>query len=249
MDPPKRCTFPHTSPISLMADDDSDGEWVHPDWRREVDAVEKAGLDFADFDVIRNWVVKLSFVQGKNKKSGSGFFINLPDVEKKHIILTAAHNLIAPDGTRMTDVVVTYNNPDGRIKKDPVPPEDIYVGKNYVEGNPEVDYGVICIPKSSSNDHRGFGFSMKLAFAERFEGNVYVSGFQFGTIDGFPVTSTDPGGCECQPTWVEYEATTQKGISGSVVWIEYRKTQMAVAIQYGLSFPWAISVTNIIVDI
>ncbi|KAF8340101.1 hypothetical protein F5887DRAFT_1191767 [Amanita rubescens] len=212
-----------------MEDDVSDREWEHPDWRREVDVVEDAGLDFADFDVIRNWVVKLAFFQGKNKNYGSGFFLNLPDVKDKHVILTAAHNLSTPDGTRMTDVVVIYNNPD--VTTCTVAPKDIYVGKNYkVAGSPEEDYGVICIPKSSSSDQRGFGFSMKLAYAKYFEGNVYISGFQFDTPDGCPATSTDPKGCVCHPTWVEYDATTQKGISGSVVWIEYSKTQMAVAI-------------------
>ena len=230
-----------------MADDASDAEWHHPDWSREVDAVEDAGLDFADLDVVSDWVVKLAFFQGKDKKLGSGFFLNLPDVKDKHIILTAAHNLSTPDGTRMTDVIVIYNNPD--VTSCTVSPKDIYVGKNYkVAGSPEVDYGVICIPKSSSDDHRGFGFSMKLAYAEDFKGNVYVSGSQDKTPDASRATST--GRCiACYPTWVEYEATTQQGLSGSAVWIEYKGIQTAVAIQYEPSFPWAISFTDIVVHI
>jgi hypothetical protein len=70
---------------------------------------------------------------------------------------------------------------------------------------------------------------MKLAFAEHFKGNVYVSGFQDKTPDGAPATST--GNCvACYQDWMEYESTTQQGLSGSAVWIEYRKNPMVVAI-------------------
>ena len=209
-----------------MSDDE---DWQHPGWSEDVEVEEDPGLQFADFDTIKHWTVKLQFIKDNQPRAGSGLFLNLPDIDDKLTILTAAHNLSSLDGTPITNLVVIYNDPD--LKTISVPDNDIYVSPTYKDnGAAETDYGVIRID-NPSKVRRGFGFSVKLAYAEDFKGNVYVSGFQDKTPAGHPVTST--GSCiACYAKKIEYDVKTQPGISGSAVWIEYKGCQTVVAVQY-----------------
>lgn len=245
-----------------------EGFWEHPDWARQNNANddddENTGLEFEEIDTVNDWVVKLTFNRVGEAKglSGNGFFLNLPGVEDRHIILTAAHNLMK-DRERSFNLRVIYNNP---YEVDPSDPTKVifaypakpgsnpafidieventapntYICEGYASGSkdPSADYGVICIPRTSPNGPKGFGFSLNLAFKTVFKGTVHVSGFRAPRGDASteppktirPVTSSGSK-MIYHKDHVEYWANTEPGISGSPVWVEYNRFIAAVAIQ------------------
>jgi hypothetical protein len=246
-----------------------DALWEHPDWAQQKNnnANDDKGLEYLDLSVIKDWVVKLEFdrtIDGKSRTfSGNGFFLDMPDLPDKHIILTAAHNLVYNGGQRSSKLKVSYNNPyevvpgkppvvkyadetvvkceDG-TEKAPGPiiertvennKDNVYVCEAYdsEKVDPPSDYGAICIPRTSTKSPRGFGFSLQLAYRNSFEGNVHVSGFRVSNKTFHPLTSSAIG-MTYQTNYVEYRATTEQGISGSPVWVEYNKFIAAAAIQY-----------------
>jgi len=250
-----------------MADD----LWEHPDWARQTtddgrDDDDGSSLKYIDLDTINNWVVKLTFRKFGEAEplSGSGFFLNLPDIQDKHVILTAAHNLIL-NQRRSLDVKVIYNNPfeiesdhtgekvkfaddkHGAIIEVPIDntegSRNVHICKAYNGGgDPSVDYGVITIPRTSANGPRGFGFSLALAYGTSLNGNI--SGFK--TDKSIPLvkkTLRPPTSSAFNMTYhknhVKYQATTEKGMSGSPVWVEYQKYLAVVAIQC-VFYPMAI---------
>lgn len=219
------------------------------------DEDEGPGLEYIDLDSINDWVVKFTFSQMVNNKNerytGNGFFLDVPDIQDKYVILTAAHNLIL-EGKRTFNLKIFYNNP---FEIDPDHPNkvmfrddkkpaiiehpidntednrDIYVCKAYPMGGPAADYGVVCIPHTSNDQPRGFGFSMKLAYKKSFNGDVYVSVFRGNMMKSLrPVTSSSSG-LKYHENYVEYQATTEKGISGSPVWVGYKGYPAVIAVQ------------------
>ena len=249
-----------------MADD----LWEHPGWARQKTGDGKddddPSLEYIDLDTINNWVVKLTFKRFGEAEplSGSGFFLNLPDIQDKHVILTAAHNLIS-NQRRSLDLKVIYNNPfeidpddservkfadgkHGAIIEVPLDNTEgscnVHICKGYREGgDPSVDYGVITIPRTSANGPRGFGFSLALTYGISFRGNVHVSGFKIDKSVPLIRTLRPATSLAFNMTYhgnhVEYQATTEKGMSGSPVWVEYQRYLAVVAIQYAL-YPMAI---------
>ena len=239
----------------------ADGFWEHPDWAQETVDNDGPSLEYIDLDTINNWVVKLTFKRlGEAEPlSGSGFFLNLPDIQDKHVILTAAHNLVS-NQQRSLDLKVLYNNPfdidpdnPGKVKfadnkheaiiEVPVDntegSHNVYICQGYKgEGDPSVDYGVITIPRTSPNGPRGFGFSLPLAYRKSFKGNVHVSGFRtdksIPPIKTLRPTTSSSFDMIYHNNHVEYQAITLKGMGGSPVWVEYQKYLAVVAIQYAL---------------
>jgi V8-like Glu-specific endopeptidase len=201
----------------------------HRDWLDDDNDDDEPGLEFADLDIMKKWVVKLEFKKHGEVREGTGFLLSIPGTPQYHLILTAAHNLVAADsGERVTDLKVIFSNPD----IDPVPvnntKENVYICEDYQQGVADGDYGSIRIPYKGIV--RGFGFSMKLAYEAHFKGTVYVSGCRAKRIC---MSKTSTGHCViCYPKVVEYSCRTEEGISGSPVWIEHKGSQFVVAIQY-----------------
>lgn len=241
-----------------------EGFWEHPDWARKNNADdndndETVGLEYQELDTVNDWVVKLTFNRvGESKElSGNGFFLNLPGVEDRHIILTAAHNLMK-NKERSYNLKAIYNNP---YEVDPSDPSKViftyptnspfiitsventtpntYICQGYANGstNPADDYGIICIQRTSPKGPKGFGFSLNLAFKKVFKGTVHVSGFRAPADDVpeppktiRPVTSSGSN-MVYHHNYIEYWAKTEPGISGSPVWVEYNKFIAVVGIQ------------------
>ena len=244
----------------------ADGLWEHPDWARQKglqknddDDDENTGLEYTDLDIINDWVVKLTFEKVINNQveifTGSGFFLNVPHIHDKYVILTTAHNLIS-NGTRTLNLKVIYNNP---FQVDPANPDkvifaddkkpaiielpvdntnnsdNVHICEAYHSdtGLPVHNYAVICIPRTSKGQQpeRGFGFSLKLAHKKSFKGNVYISGFMgkmMKTLRPFTSSASDMTYHEHH---LGYHATAEAGMSGSPVWIEYKGYPTVVAIQ------------------
>lgn len=241
-----------------------EGFWEHPDWARQDSAEDNdddeiIGLEYEELDAVNDWVVKLTFNRvGESKGlSGNGFFLNIPGVEDRHIILTAAHNLMK-NGDHSFNLKAIYNNP---YEVDPSDPSKViftyptnspfievsventsphtYVCEGYAQGstNPADDYGIICIPRTPGVGPKGFGFSLNLAFRKVFKGTIHVSGFRAPRGDASeppktirPVTSSGSN-MAYHNDHIEYWAKTEPGISGSPVWVEYNRFIAAVGIQ------------------
>jgi V8-like Glu-specific endopeptidase len=236
--------------------------WEHPDWARQDglqendddDNDEGTSLNYLDMDVINDWVVKLTFEKVINNKTecltGSGFFLNLPNIINQHVILTAAHNLIS-NGMRTLNLKVIYNNPfqidpnnpDKVIFTDDKKPaiieipvdntdqsDNVHISRDYYLGL-RWHYAVICIPRTTSEGPRGFGFSLKLAHRKSFNGNVHVSGFKGTTMKTLRPFTCSTSNMTYQEQCIMYKAKTEVGMSGSPVWVEYKGYPTVVAVQ------------------
>lgn len=97
-------------------------------------------------------------------------------------------------------------------------------------GNMENDFGAILVPKSSDLKPRGFGFALKLGHDNLLDEDLDISGYRVSSEPGQPITSTGP--CiGCQENQLEYDVLTEKGLSGSPVFMPYKGHETAVAIQ------------------
>jgi hypothetical protein len=193
---------------------------------------------FANLHVLQDWVVKLEFYNDGVRGTGSGFFVNIP-MASCDVILTAGHNLYNDNKNYMTNLTILLPNPDLTSpddKRQPVPAEQIKVAAAYLRDpkNYEADYGAILVPRAKGAPARGFGFNMTLAF-DQLVGDACVSGYRAPTEAGRPMLSMGKF-VTCSETQLSYEAKTEKGISGSPVWITYQNAPedfqlAAVAIQ------------------
>ena len=234
--------------------------WAHPDWARQDGLKENDNDDndqspspnYLDMDVINDWVVKLTFEKVIDNRieylTGSGFFLNLPNINQ-HIILTAAHNLIS-NGIRTLNLKVIYNNPfqidpnnlNRVIFSDDKKPaiieipfdntdqsDNIHICRNYYMGN-LWNYAVICIPRTSE-DPRGFGFSLKFTHKKTFNWNVHVSGFKGTMMKTLRPFTCSASNMTYQKQSLGYQAKTEEGMSGSPVWVEYKGYPTVIAVQ------------------
>ncbi|KAF8907890.1 hypothetical protein CPB84DRAFT_1767825 [Gymnopilus junonius] len=212
--------------------------WENPEWSRR-----KFIQDDNDDDG-RN-------VDGKAESfTGNGFFLRLPNLMDKYVILTAAHNVMS-EGKRSFDVKLMYNNPFEADPNDPtkvryangtVPQaiitldidntdksNDVHICSAYMKGVPVGDYAAICIPRKLG-EPRGFAFSVKLALRSSFEGNVHVSGFRTTMMKTLRPVTSSAAKLIYHGDYVEYRAKTEVGISGSPVWVEYKGYPTVVAV-------------------
>lgn len=215
--------------------------WEHRDYLDiDDDDDDEPGLEYADMDIIKKWVVKLAFKKDNEPEDseGTGFLFSVPGMPQYHTILTAAHNLISgATHARTTDLRVIFSDPSVQPVAVKNNEDNVYICEDYKEGESNVDYGAIRI-QSVFQDTRGFGFSMTLAYKSYFKGNVYVSGCKLKSDtksqkDDKPICipKTSAGYCiTCYPEVVQYSAKTVQGISGSPVWIEHKGSQFVVAI-------------------
>ena len=232
-------------------------DWLRQDGLPDSDDDDNdqgPSLNYLDMDVINDWVVKLTFEKVINNRieclTGSGFFLNLPNINQ-HVVLTAAHNLISSGGIRTLNLKVIYNNPfqidpnnpDKVIFADDKKPaiieipvdntdqsDNIHICSNYYMGT-LWNYAAICIPRTTSEDSRGFGFSLKFAHKKSFNGNVHVSGFKgtmMKTLRPFTCMASD---MTYRKQCFAYQAETEAGMSGSPVWVEYKGYPTVVAVQ------------------
>jgi len=230
----------------------------HPSWTGEQpDRVKSTGLTFATLPT--EWVVQLTFKRGTDSAVGNGFFVNIPGVPGYHVILTAGHNLIGPDKEESREITIrALTAADDYV----VPAGQYYICKSFkdqpVDNDPN-DWGVILYPRGLPNlfpaRYRdqgmtqtqkdmmeasfGFRFSLRLGHADSLQGQASISGYRDVSPRGEPRVSSGTI-IAAYPTQVEYKATTERGISGSVVWIPYRTFPTAIAIHnYGPKYKGA----------
>ncbi|CRG87127.1 Ankyrin repeat domain-containing protein 17 [Talaromyces islandicus] len=198
---------------------------------------------------IESAIVQLEFSKSseRGRFGGNGFFIDIPGATQR-VILTAAHNLIDKTGNRSANMTIKM---DGSDTRSPVNEDQIHICPNY-ERNPATateasDWGLIFAPdvvSRASANHATFGFALKLAYEERLDCDLRVTGFLISnngngssqqenkpTIGKKPVTST--GTCLnpiLNPVQLEYTAKTEGGISGSPVWTMYNGFPTVLAI-------------------
>ncbi|KAI9934520.1 hypothetical protein MW887_000134 [Aspergillus wentii] len=188
-------------------------------------------LDPAFYDIAREkWVVKLKFIQQGQLNFGTGFFINLPDVNF-HVILTAGHNLIdskgnPSEGLRIEQLPGDQPQPNMQDLRTHVCPEY----QNFPDSaNLENDYGIILVPKANDVPSRGFGFAVKLGHVDLQNASLEMCGYRAGSEPGNLDTSN--GKCKGSGNGrLTYEITTEKGLSGSPVFMPYKGHETVVAI-------------------
>ncbi|KAJ5435576.1 hypothetical protein N7445_006461 [Penicillium cf. griseofulvum] len=196
----------------------------HPGWYEVPEPVRLDGLASSRAQNRNKWTVKLQFKQGGDTRTGTGFYINIPDTDL-FVILTAGHNLIDDQGSLSKELEVLHQ------------PEAIvgtYISPEYrkqpTEQNAINDYGAILQRKPDNRESRGFGFALQLAF-ERLRGQkLDVVGY--GELDDPGDPKLDTGKCifNGQDQRLEYDVGTRKGLSGSPVFMPYKGHETVVAI-------------------
>ncbi|KAK6504691.1 hypothetical protein TWF481_006630 [Arthrobotrys musiformis] len=202
-------------------------------WNKRPDPGVAGGLKFAKVGRRNEWIVKLQFQQGGKTSTGTGFYLNVPDM-KSNIILTAGHNLIDEKGNESKNLEIL--RPKGSSTKEEIIGK-FYIPKSYRE-NPTAknainDYGAIITKRGEGVDTaKGFGFSLKTG-GENLKGRpLEVSGYRGESDPGEPHTSS--GHClRSLPDQIEYEVMTEPGLSGSPVYLPYKGHDVAVAIHHG----------------
>lgn len=185
--------------------------------------------------------------------AGTGFFINIPDVDKD-VILTAGHNLISADAKGNP---VPVSNLKLRIRKSNVPvkpgkdsspddyityevePHEIFISEQYkanpAEVNAVFDYGAIVLDKKKLKDLNrgpsgGFGFSIDTAYMdlEKHGVTVYTAGYEKGA-QNFSYNNGKVS--EFKMNQLFYKAKTEQGKSGGPVIMSHRDKDTIVGIQ------------------
>lgn len=204
-------------------------ELYHPEWLGKFDNPDhNTNLVHANLNsTAESWAVWLEFKAEGNRSMGSGFFIDMPDSQDNKLILTAAHNLIDPNGNDTQDlevfsqgnkleVVETWSCPFYRASQ-----------------SPEHDYAAVKVKRTAPVlNSSGFVFAVGLGDVDHLSGDAYVTGYR-NTQPRQPTTSMGPliacfgKGKEM----IEYRVVTEQGISGSCVWIGYDGYPTAIAVQ------------------
>ncbi|KAH7907763.1 hypothetical protein BJ138DRAFT_441680 [Hygrophoropsis aurantiaca] len=210
---------------------------IHPDRRGiVVDLKRRGGLSHLDMKSFsESSVVLLEFQCDGASGHGSGFFLNIPDLQDFELILTAGHNFIGPNGSETTNLKVSLTS-GGQLL--PLSVHDFWVCKAFREERKDVhDHAAILVKRiSKAGSARGFGFSTKLGekmdkYQNTHSGEVYVTGYR-AQVPYTPTTSSGPFQY-CfgdRHERMEYRVKTEQGISGSAVWFGYDGYPTAVAI-------------------
>ncbi|OJJ46600.1 hypothetical protein ASPZODRAFT_16354 [Penicilliopsis zonata CBS 506.65] len=198
------------------------------DWDRLPQVEDHGGLHFSHTQKIYDWIVQLEFEQQGNTSYGTGFYINIPGT-KMHVILTAAHNLISKGGQLSKNLRVRGKNSSEFAPKD----SNIFISQAYRRdpkaGKAENDYGAILVQSSQSGQARGFGFALNLRDDRLCNSKMQVVGYLVDSTLEDPTESSGP--CVvCQPNELRYDVSTEKGLSGSPVFIPYKGHETVVAI-------------------
>uniref|UniRef100_A0A8H7TRZ2 Serine protease n=1 Tax=Bionectria ochroleuca TaxID=29856 RepID=A0A8H7TRZ2_BIOOC len=196
------------------------------------------GVNSLDDSVIGQAVAMLRFVKGGAEKGGNGFFVNIPGQDKA-VIFTAAHNLIDVDGTRTTKFRAWWQGADrwAQIEEKDTHISSVY-SKTPTKDSAIDDFGIILVDRNSTPPPptTAFGFALRLGEEDRIDGLCNVSSYLVSAQQGDkPTRSTgnfiNPLLKEHQ---LEYLVPTEAGVSGSVVWVGYNGSPVAVAVHnYG----------------
>ncbi len=131
-------------------------EFFHPEWHVTYDnPAHNKNLTHANLNsTAESWAVWLKFKSDGNLSMGSGFFIDLPDLEGHKLILTAAHNLIDGKGKDTQDLEV-FSKGNDNLKLEVV---DTWCCPSYrANQSPEYDYAAIKVKHTAQiSDCRGF---------------------------------------------------------------------------------------------
>ncbi|KAF7792464.1 hypothetical protein EIP86_003503 [Pleurotus ostreatoroseus] len=217
----------------------------HSTWRGEDSDELKGGLVLADLDV-KPWVVKFQWKSSDGGTAqGTGFIVNIPG-SSHDVILTAAHNLIDANGVWSNDLEAhisreavqqsSPSSPSSNIIK--VDQSALRICDEYrTSKGTGTDWGAVLLQKGTiramtgTDKSAGFGYSMRLAYKDLKE-DVYVTGFRASsTGNGDELTTkTSSGPCRTYSKYLQYQAKTEQGISGSPVWFAYEGEPVVVAI-------------------
>ncbi|KAI5863738.1 hypothetical protein GGS23DRAFT_511873 [Durotheca rogersii] len=195
-------------------------------------------IDGLEMRIVESAIVLLKFRRAGNAYDANGFFVHVPGAQRG-VIFTAGHNLVDEQGSRSTELRVWWQGEPDEVA---VAPEDVRISAKY-EANPTpasavFDYGAILLPKPASANTRrpGFGFALKLA-EEEVQSSVNITTYKPGTPIG---PETRPvhfiGGCTNPQakSQIEHDISTEPGVSGSPIWVGYKKYPTVVGIHnYG----------------
>ncbi|KAK6499519.1 hypothetical protein TWF506_004149 [Arthrobotrys conoides] len=202
-----------------------------PDWSRQPETEAAGGLQFTQVNRRNDWIVKLQFQQAGKTFYGTGFYLNIPDT-KFNVVVTAGHNLINEEKVLSENIEI--QEPNGKSIK--VETSDVFISESYQKNpnakNAQNDYGAILTKREGVDSAKGFGFSLKFRHEELMGLPLGVTGYRIGSDPGEPDTSS--GFCtRAWPDQVEYEVTTEKGFSGSPVYLPCKGHDVAIAIHHG----------------
>lgn len=198
---------------------------------------DRSGLRLSSW-IRDEWIVQLRFKQGDQLSLGTGFYIQIPDVDK-YVILTAGQNLI--DGNRnLSTGLEILQATKGEERWTRIEKKDlqIFISASYTEmpdpnSNANSNYGAILLPKQGHHRRfRGFGFALKLGYDDLNKKQVEVSGYTASSEPGGIVTSS--GECSYGAPMANdliYRISTMAGQSGSPVIMPYKGHDTVVAIQ------------------
>ncbi|KAF3928332.1 hypothetical protein AA313_de0209995 [Arthrobotrys entomopaga] len=204
-----------------------------PDWNRLPESEAVGGFQFTQTSRRNEWIVKLKFQQEGNTFYGTGFYLNIPDTTS-NVIVTAGHNLISGNKFETFESKnIEILQPNGNSTNEKI--TGVFIAESYRQDpsskNAKNDYGAIITERSEGvTTAKGFGFSLKLGHEELRGRPLEVVGYRVGSIPGLPDTSSG----HCVRSWpgqIEYEVTTEKGFSGSPVFLPCKGHEVAVAIQ------------------
>ncbi|KAE8315081.1 trypsin-like cysteine/serine peptidase domain-containing protein [Aspergillus transmontanensis] len=203
-------------------------------WSQLPAKQETGGLKGSKAQSRENWVVKLRFSQAgtDEEKVGTGFYLNLPGASY-HIILTAAHNLV--DKQRILSKNLSIQSYGDEEPRPIQPPTKLLYYPDYIgQTDPESDYGLITFPRGSDDSDNGFGFALSLGYENLRGEELYVSGYaphETGQATNQPSVYTNTGKCSRASTnQLDYKIPTEKGWSGSPVYMAYNGHETVVAI-------------------
>ncbi|KAK6538243.1 hypothetical protein TWF694_011122 [Orbilia ellipsospora] len=200
-----------------------------PDWKRLPEPEVVGGFKFAQASRRNEWIVKLKFQQEGNTFYGTGFYLNIPEVTS-NVIVTSGHNLINENGALSENIEIL--KPKGEPAEEI---SEVFIPESYKQDpttrNIKNDYGVITTKRNKGADEaKGFGFSLKLGHEELRGRPLEVSGYRIESHPGRPATSSG----HCVRSWqgqIEYEVITEKGLSGSPVYLPLKGHEVAIGIQ------------------
>ncbi|KAK6523360.1 hypothetical protein TWF281_001340 [Arthrobotrys megalospora] len=215
-----------------MADFTLSPLFYDPGWNRLPEPEGTEGLQFTQASRRNEWIVKLKFQREGNTFYGTGFYLNIPDTTSD-VIVTAGHNLIGENGVYSENIEILGQNEEStKVEK-----SEVFIPESYkrdpTSKNSKNDYGAITTKRGGgANTSKGFGFSLKLGHKQLRGRPLEVSGYRIGSKPGQPDTSS--GYCtRSWPSQIEYEVTTEKGLSGSPVYLACKGHEVAIAIHHG----------------
>ncbi|KAK6501951.1 hypothetical protein TWF481_009769 [Arthrobotrys musiformis] len=188
------------------------------------------GFRFTQVNLRNEWIVKLVFEQEDYRRTGTGFYLNIPEIAF-NVIVTAGHNLIDEKGSESKNLKILNEN----FAEEEI--SGIFISESYKKNpsseNVKNDYGVILTKKGDGiNTSKGFGFSLKLGHEQLKGRSLEVSGYRARSAPGQPDMSSG-NYIRSRPGQIEYEVMSEPGFGGSPVYLPFKGHEVAIAIHHG----------------